>query len=603
MSTGRQRRSRWADRKLRCVLAVSAAAVLMAAGLPGSSTAAVSDPGKPKSETVYAVLENDGRYNGATVVNCFDQSGDIVDYGAYTSVVNMTGPGTAVVEGDKIIWPASATDGVRPFYYQGETQKPLPVSIAITYYLDGRQTEPEQIAGSTGELEIAFHIVNNTGTGEMDAAVDREVMTPFAVQVSLALPNTMYAIADKPENATVLMAGSACTLSYACFPMPEDTFSILLKGFDMELEPISIILVPKAPPGLDAYGDFVDVDGILEGADDMIDGADEMQTGVGSLRDALIDMKDAAKKLTAALDGLANGTKDLHTGAAELSRQARTLRTAAADFRNGVTAFTQGLISLDNGLAALETGAAQMAAVLSDLNTGAGAVSGGVTALDSGLQGLAASNGELAALADAVAAANPGDANAVALAAGLARQQTVINSITAQSAGLKTLAGDVSLGLQAFYSELSGDFAGNVAALRAGSAELNVKAGQLSAGASDLSAACAAMSAAVARLSGGAEALWDGSRKAARRAPALVDAIGELIDGVGELDDGLMTLNEDGLKTLRNKFDGLDGYLQKLSAKADEYGSFMDTRNAPASTVQFVLKTKGILRDISQNDS
>ena len=596
MSKGRFERRLAVVNVKRCkyILAMTAAAVLLAGGLPGSTTAAVSDPARPKSETVYAILGNDGSYNGATVVNCFDLSGEIVDYGAYTSVVNMTGPGTATIEGAKIIWAATVTQNAKPFYYQGETQKPLPVRIGITYYLNGRQMDPERIAGSSGELEIAFHIANTTGTSEMDTAVDREVMTPFAVQVSLPLPNTMYTIREKPENATVLLTGSTYTLAYSSFPLPEDTFSFKMAGTNMELEPISIILVPKAPPGLDSYGDFVDVDNILEGADEMIEGADEMQAGTGTLQDALIEMKDAAKTLADGLGTLADGAGDLHIGAAELKRQSRTLKTAAADFHNGVVEFVQGLTSLDAGLAALEAGTADMAASLSDLNTGAGAVSGGVAAMDSGLQGLAASNADLKALAEAVAAANPGDSNAAILAAGLAGQQTAINGMTAQSAGLKTLAGDVSLGLQAFYNGLSGDFAANVTALRAASAELNATAVQLSTGANDLSAACAAMNTAIGRLSGGVEELSAGARKAARRVPTLVDAIGEMIEGVGELEDGLLTLNEDGLKLLKSKFDGLDGYLQKLSEKAHDYGSFMDTRNAATSKVQFVLKTQGI---------
>ena len=282
-----------ARRALPMVLAAAVFAVM----LPGSAVYADIHSDKPKSETVYAVLGNDGTYSGATVVNAFTQDGQIVDYGDYVSLQNLMGPENPLVDGDMITWPAEATQGLERFLYQGDTNRALPFSIHIAYYLNGQSVAPRDIAGKTGELTIEITAKNKTGTGEMDALSDREIFTPFAVQTSLTLNSGMYTVRDIPENAAQVLAGSSYTISYSSFPLPSDTFSFTVFGEKMELEPISFVVLPKAPPGLDYYDDFIDADGMTEGTDEMIEGADDMEQGTQDLLDALQKLRDGAEQL------------------------------------------------------------------------------------------------------------------------------------------------------------------------------------------------------------------------------------------------------------------------------------------------------------------
>ena len=575
------------------ISAVLTVAVVASALIPGSVADANIEIEKLKSETVYAVLEDSGAYTGATVVNCFAQGGEIVDYGAYTSIENLMGAASAVVDGDTITWPASATATDGDFYYQGTTNKALPFNIGIRYYLNGHETTPDDIAGKTGELKIAFEIENVTGEGEVDELSGREIFTPFAVQVSLSMDSDMFTVTDMPKNATSVQAGSSLSVSYTSFPLPSDTFSFTLFGQDMTLEPINIIALPKAPPGLDAYGDFVDVEGMRDGIDEMEGGTDEMKDGTDTLLSALYGMKDAAGDLSSALEDIDSGAASLADGADTVHDNACALAASAGDFYAAMGTYAASFAAFDAGMDELHTAVLDMAATLQELSDAAALLDAGVIGVGDGARSIALSNADFTALAGSVAAAYP-DADTAALAAGLNLQQAVIDALTVSCTDLEALSDGVRTGVGGFYTEFSTTFSDSVLTLRTSSSALYASCLDLLSAADALDSGCAGLSAAVGRLESGADGLGQGISDVLAAMPSLISGIDEMIGGVADLDAGLTTLGNDGLVPMRDTLDGLDGYLQILADRAAAYGSFMDVRNADICTVQFVMKTQGI---------
>lgn len=573
------------DKILRVGALVTAAAVF-AGGFSGSAPAQMGAE-KPKSETVYAVLANDGSYAGASVVNRFFTNDEIVDYGTYTEVKNLSGPDTPVVDGDKITWPAGLA-GEDGFYYQGETQKALPVSFDIAYYLNGERTPPEDIAGRTGELKIEMTVTNNSGTGEIDNLTSREIMTPFAVQVSLPLDSSMYSVRDIPDTASAVLAGSDYTVAYSAFPLPVSTFSFTFFGTDMSLEPISIIVLPKALPGLDTFGDVIDIDGLTDGADDLLAGADDMQSGADALLSGLKQMRSAAKDLQSGMNGLASGASSLENGTDSLNTKVKALKSAADDFYAGISAFSASFAAFDTGAGALQASVTDLTKKISDLKDLAAGVDGGVGGLGTALGGLATSNSTLASNAAALAGTDPA---AGPIAAGLSAQQSMIDSLVGAASTLKTNSALLSTGMAQLYTGFSGDFTGSVNQLRDGSASLYASCLQLLDGAYKLQSACAALSGGASQLAGGADDLAAGTADAKSQVPQLLSALDALISGMSRLSDGIAEMDEEGLQPLKDNIGGMEAYLDKLSKMAEEYTSFMDERND--SAVQFILKTQG----------
>lgn len=576
------------------VLRAAAGAVTIAVFAVAFSGSAATDAHmqKPKSETVYALLGSDGSYSGATVVNCFVPSGQIVDYGDYTSVTNLMGDEPPIIEGDKIIWPATLTQSNKRFYYQGETDKPLPLDFDIVYHLNGRQVSAEHIAGQTGELKVTFEITNNTGTGEINEPTGREILTPFAAQVSLSLDSGMYTVLDIPKNATAVHVGETHTLSYASFPLPLDTFSFTLFGTNMQPPPISIVVVPKSPPGLDAFGDYMDIEGIRSGTEDMIEGTDDMLDGTGELLSGLRTLKDAVEEMKNGLASLSSGTRPLSSGAGELAEGLRALAASAGEFQAGVQQYAAAFAAFDAGMDTLQESTLGMTASLAELRDAAAALDTGIGGLSSDAQGIASSNQTLRAMAEALALAYPDDAGA--LASGLQAQQAAIGSFADSINHLAPVANGLSGGLQSFYAGFSTDFAQSVSGLRMGSAALYQNSLELIGGAAAISEACTNLVAAADELSGGTAKLGSGAKDAAVATDALYDALDDMTKGLKTLEDGIKALGDEGLLELKEGIDGLEAYLLKLSDMADAYGSFMDERNAAHSTVQFIFKTQDI---------
>ena len=115
-------------------------AVVLGAGTVMAAAASTSDNSVQKEETVYVNTTAAGDVTDVTVSNWLKNSGDssgseIKDTSDLTDIKNVKGDETFTQNGDNLTW---STDG-KDIYYQGKTDKDLPVSVGIKYYLDGTE--------------------------------------------------------------------------------------------------------------------------------------------------------------------------------------------------------------------------------------------------------------------------------------------------------------------------------------------------------------------------------------------------------------------------------------------------------------------------------
>ncbi|MGN0463101.1 MAG: hypothetical protein ACI4GA_00170 [Acutalibacteraceae bacterium] len=112
-----------------------------------------------KSETVYANMDTTGKTQNIIVSDWLHTDSPCVkvsDVSDLRDIVNVKGTETPEVNGEKLTWHMSSTD----LYYRGYSDKKLPVSFSIKYYLDGNEVTPEKLAGATGKLKIAVKATN-----------------------------------------------------------------------------------------------------------------------------------------------------------------------------------------------------------------------------------------------------------------------------------------------------------------------------------------------------------------------------------------------------------------------------------------------------------
>lgn len=143
----------------------------------GNQTEAKQDV--DKEETVYVKAKADGSTDKVIVSDWLKNSGtDVViqDASDLQNIKNVKGDETFKQNGSSLVWKANGND----IYYQGETDKPLPVEVKVTYFLDEKEISPDDLAGKSGKVRIHFSYINQ--------AKDGEVYTPFTMVTGIILP-------------------------------------------------------------------------------------------------------------------------------------------------------------------------------------------------------------------------------------------------------------------------------------------------------------------------------------------------------------------------------------------------------------------------------
>ena len=116
-----------------------------------------------KEETVYVVASPNGETKSVIVSEWLknqDGASTLEDVSDLKDIENVKGDETFTQNGDKVTWQAEGKD----IYYQGTTDKALPVTEKVTYFMDGKEMSPEEMAGKSGKATIRFDYTNNEKT-------------------------------------------------------------------------------------------------------------------------------------------------------------------------------------------------------------------------------------------------------------------------------------------------------------------------------------------------------------------------------------------------------------------------------------------------------
>lgn len=404
-------------------------AVYAAAGISPEETSEGGESkeasGAEKEETVYGFLHADGSVDHLLVSNWLKnfQKEDSLTVGSeLTDVTNVNGKESFSEQDGKITWDAQGKD----IYYQGNTQKELPVSMKVTYYLDDKEVKPEDLKGKSGKVRIRYEYENLT---EQTVTVDgknEKVCTPFAVITGMILPTDTFSNI-KTEHAEIISDGSSQIVVGCAFPglqkslgISEEDLKEISEDFaipeyfevtadaedfsmGMTLTMVTSQLfadnkeeIEDALDHLDDLGDDMEelqdgstklVDGtkeLYDGTVDLNDGAKKLNDGAGDLKDGSKELRDGAKKLDDGAGELKSGTKELTDGTADLKSGASELKNGATDLKNGTKELKDGLDTLKEksgdltkGIDSLTTGVTEYTAGVASLKNGADALLAG----------------------------------------------------------------------------------------------------------------------------------------------------------------------------------------------------------------------------------
>lgn len=380
-----------------------------------------------KEEVVYGILSQNGEVANVYVVNIFSDK-NIVDYGDYSAVENLTTTDVINQSGNEITITSSADK----LYYQGTLKsKQLPWNISIKYSLDGKAIDPSFLAGKSGKLEIEVKITKNS-------KVNSSFYNNYALQVTLAL-DSLLCDNIKTENATIAEAGGDKQFAYTVLPGNGADIYLSADVHDFEMDAITINGI-KLALNLDIdYSQFTEqisqltdtVKQLDSGAADLLSGAQQLSDGMGQYVTGLKAYKDGMAQLDAGVVGLQMGADSIESGLNSLTAQNSSLLGGAQSIlqstfdnvNSQLAAMNLGLPTLTpenysvilEGIPSLASIKAQLDGVVqfvdglksytggvSSLASGAEDLSGGIDALKTSTSQLASSANDLYNSADAL---------------------------------------------------------------------------------------------------------------------------------------------------------------------------------------------------------
>ncbi len=348
-----------------------------------------------KEETVYVKTDASGQKEEVIVSEWLknpDASQSLEDFSELSDIENVKGEEEYTADGEKLVWDARGND----IYYQGTTDKELPVSVEITYYLDGEEIRPEELAGKSGHVRICYQYKNLSRDGE--------VYTPFMMVTGMVLP------AENLENTTVtngkvisdgekdIVIGIGMPGLYDSLQLADteilkdleipDSFEMEADVTDFELTMAMTVAMTLdlGELGLDEIDSLDDLEDTLE---EFTDAATQLVDGSGELADGVQTLKDSCQEL---IDGMNAVDENMGT----LTDGTDTLNTKKTDLVDGISALADGIDTLENSKGALIQGVQQLDAGSQQLKQGAKQAKSGSKTLSKSTQLLLSGVKELA---------------------------------------------------------------------------------------------------------------------------------------------------------------------------------------------------------------
>ncbi|MBT9259342.1 MAG: hypothetical protein KM310_06255 [Clostridiales bacterium] len=400
---------------------------------PSGSTFAQEPTEIIDQQTVYGLLRSDGSVQKIIVVDWIHVKGQgpvtVRIPGPREKVTNLSGPELPRLQGNDILWTFEV-NGAHDFFYSSETSKPLPVDISITYKLDGRPVEAQDLAGKDGRLQIEVHltarekkvqtVTYHDETGKL-RSIDKELYVPFLAMVSANIPVDRFEDIDT-HGATTVVTGKTMSATWMVVPNPEATVTLEMTGKAIELDPLTITLLPGLPPLPPVPLDPSLLEQVAEGiqslssALDQLDGgAAGLSTGLGKMELGLRQLHESLQKLQQAAGAQAMLLEQLRSSHEQLMALAKELQEAASEnpqLQGRLQPLVEGLYKeqqilmllteggtwqgqpfpsfkdLQGGLQAAGDGAGQMAGALHQSAAGASRLSGGLQELARGTSGM-----------------------------------------------------------------------------------------------------------------------------------------------------------------------------------------------------------------------
>lgn len=342
-----------------------------------------------KQESVYVNLDATGKASDITVTDWIKNVGimnSLNDFSELDEISNIKGEEKFKQNGDKLVWDADNKD----IYYQGKINKELPVTMNITYKLDGKEIAPKDLLGKSGKLEMKFKYTNNVKEAVTVDGKKEKVNVPFAMVTGAILPVENFSNVNI-DNGKIMSDADRTMVVGLALPGLEDSLDLSDKMKDDIDIPSSITITADVT-------DFEMGPTFTIATSELLNDFDSNDIeSVKKLKDSMDDLKDASKKLVDGSEELADGVGTLKSKSGEFSDGIDTLNNGIGKLNTGAGTLENGIKDYTNGANTLSGGISKLASAVKQLPSKFTELSGGINSAKDGADKLVTNTGKLQA--------------------------------------------------------------------------------------------------------------------------------------------------------------------------------------------------------------
>ena len=346
-----------------------------------------NEVGEDNEETVYVLTDANGNVNKTIVSDWLknkDGSDKLEDKSDLKDIENVKSDADYITgEDGAITWNANGED----IYYQGTTDKQLPVDVKVTYLLDGKEMSPSEIAGKSGKVTIKFEYTNNQKKEITVNGKKTEMYVPFTMISGMILDGNKFRNVEV-NSGKVISDGNRLVVVGLGFPGMNSNLALSDITSDGKTE------FPETVEVTADVEDFSLALTLTMGSADLISAVD-----VDSVT-AVDDLKDVVKKLVESTDALQTGSSKLNEGLKTLKNSFGTYSTGIKTYVNTVNSniglLNEKVPSFVDGTKQISDGVGQIVGAMEGDNgavSGANQLAQGSAELSNGLNDLANSVG------------------------------------------------------------------------------------------------------------------------------------------------------------------------------------------------------------------
>lgn len=283
-----------------------------------------------KNETVYSKIDTNGNVIKTTVTdklindNKLDTITDLTDL---DKIINLSNNNTFNKDNNQITWNTSGNN----LTYQGISNKELPISINISYKLDGNSITVDDLLGKSGHVDITLKYTNNERNLVYVNGTNTYLYTPFIVTMGTIIKDS-DATNLKITNGKIINNGLSNILVGISAPGLYESLNMY------ELKDLDTITISYDTTSFNLPTIYnVATSKLLEDNDlSIFNKLNTLTSASTSLKENIDALTEGSNKLLESSITLNNGTSQIYQNLSYVNQKLKEINEGAINLDNGL---------------------------------------------------------------------------------------------------------------------------------------------------------------------------------------------------------------------------------------------------------------------------